>query len=48
MTIGGWISMTITLGFVLGLFFWCCAKMFFAPETVEEEVGEELEASPKN
>ena len=36
MTIGGWISMTITLTFVLGLFFWCCYKMVVAPETVDE------------
>lgn len=36
MTIGGWISMTITLSFVLGLFTWCCYKMTTAPARVEE------------
>ena len=32
MTLGGWISMTVTLGFVLGLFSWCCYKMATAPD----------------
>ena len=43
MTIGGWISMTVTLGFVLGLFSWCCYQMTSAPETPEE-----LEQDAKN
>jgi hypothetical protein len=31
MTIGGWISMTISIGFTTGLFGWCCYKMLVAP-----------------
>ena len=43
MTIGGWISMTITLGLVLGFFSWCCYKLVTAPETKEEELADALE-----
>ncbi|MBP5621359.1 MAG: hypothetical protein J6X44_05030 [Thermoguttaceae bacterium] len=43
MTIGGWISMTITLGFVIGLFGWCCYKMTTAPETLEENLADTIE-----
>lgn len=40
MTIGGWISMTVTVGFVLGLFSWCCYKMVTAPQTSQENDSE--------
>ena len=43
MTIGGWISMTISFGLVLGLFFWCCYKMITAPESVENLEEDELQ-----
>lgn len=43
MTIGGWVSMTITLGFVLGLFGWCCYKMTTAPENVDVDVEQDMQ-----
>lgn len=31
MTIGGWITMLLSVGFVVGLFFWCVFKVMTAP-----------------
>lgn len=32
MTIGGWIIMLLSVGFVTGLFGWCIAKVLRTPE----------------
>lgn len=47
MTLGGWISMTVTIGFVLALFSWCCYKMTTAPQPTEDDgdANEELDAN---
>jgi hypothetical protein len=31
MTLGGWISMTLSLGFVVGLTWWCFKRVLSAP-----------------
>ncbi|MCU0793985.1 MAG: hypothetical protein MUE42_14295 [Opitutaceae bacterium] len=32
MTLGGWINLTLSLGFVLGLFGWCVWKLLRTPD----------------
>lgn len=44
MTLGGWISMTVTISFVMGLFVWCCYKLIVAPNSEEQERDEEENA----
>lgn len=31
MTTGGWITMILSVGFVVGLFLWCIIKVLIAP-----------------
>jgi hypothetical protein len=37
MTLGGWINLTLSLGFVLGLLGWCCWKLLSGRAEPEEE-----------
>lgn len=43
MTIGGWITLVLSLGFVWSLVIWCFRKVLTAPLPVEEEIAEDLE-----
>jgi hypothetical protein len=37
MTTGGWINLSLSLGFVLGLFGWCAWKLLHDPKEPEKE-----------
>jgi len=41
MTLGGWICMTLAIGFVVTLFGWCCWKMATANVLNDEDVLDE-------
>jgi hypothetical protein len=41
MTPGGWINLTLSLGFVLGLLGWCCWKLLRSrPEAQEDDLAD--------
>lgn len=40
MTIGGWITMIISVGFVTGLLTWCVYKVLTTPESTKHIHGE--------
>ncbi len=37
MSIGGWINLILSLGFVLGLFGWCIWRLLYARSAPQEE-----------
>ncbi len=37
MTLGGWITLTLSLGFVLGLFVWCLRRLFYGRSAPDEK-----------
>lgn len=37
MTLGGWITLTLSLGFVFGLFGWCLRRLFFGRSAPDEK-----------
>jgi hypothetical protein len=37
MTLGGWITLTLSLGFVLGLFVWCLRRLFYGSKAPDEK-----------
>jgi hypothetical protein len=40
MTIGGWITMIVSVGFVTGLLSWCVYKVLTTPEATRHIHGE--------
>jgi len=38
MTLGGWITMILSVGFVISLFSWCIYRVLTSPGPVEESL----------
>jgi hypothetical protein len=43
MTLGGWINLTLSLGFVLGLFGWCAWKLLHGPSAPDKHHVAQIE-----
>ncbi len=46
MTLGGWINLFLSLGFVLGLLGWCLWRLLAAGGTPDREPGELARVEP--
>ncbi len=46
MTLGGWINLFLSLGFVLGLLGWCLWRLLTASDTTDPTPGELANIAP--